>query len=244
MDQIKFDSPWNVETIEGVLNEVVTARGTQASLSAEIATKQDTLTLDEAPTQNSENFVNSGATYTGIKQESYWRVGTEITPYVPVTAEAITPGNATVRHPVEKKSTVLTLPDGVTTYTDADNTNGTLKDGNGVTKGTINLTTGELTCADATSGSTVTYNGANDMNEYVTPGVYYVGSGGNATIIANTPKNLAARVEIFPLWGSTRIVQRYYTYSSGELKYYMRGYNPSLQNPWGAWYEYAGTVVS
>lgn len=244
MDQIKFDSPWNVETIEGVLNEVVTARGTESSLSAKIGTKQDVLTLDEAPTQNSENFVTSGATYTGIKNESFWRVGVEITPYVTVTAEEITTGNATVRHPVKKSTTVLTLPDGVTTYTDADNDTGTLKDSGGNTVGSINLTTGVLTCANATVGSKITYDGANDMNDYVTPGVYYVGSGSYAGIITNTPKSLAARVEIFPLWGSTRIMQRYFTYSSGEAKYYMRGYNPSLQNPWGAWYEYGGTLVT
>lgn len=67
MEQIKFDSPWNVATIEGVLNEVVTARGSEASLSAKIATKQDTLTLDTEPTENSTNFVNSGAIYAALQ---------------------------------------------------------------------------------------------------------------------------------------------------------------------------------
>ena len=222
----------------------VTSGGVYSALTG----KQDTLTIgvnmDSEPVRDSLNTVTSGGVFSAVGNTSFWRVGVEIPPYVPVVNEDITTGNATVRHPVEKKSVVLTLPDGVTQYTDADNNNGVLKDGNGNTVGSIDLTTGVLSCSAATAGSKITYNGANSMDEFIIPGVYYVGSGGNATVINNTPKNLAARVEIFPLWGSTRIMQRYFTYSSGEAKYYMRGYNPSLGTPWGSWYEYAGTIVT
>ena len=40
-EQIKFNSPWNVATMESLFSEVVAARDGQASLSAELATKLD-----------------------------------------------------------------------------------------------------------------------------------------------------------------------------------------------------------
>lgn len=52
--------------IDAVLDEVVAARGDSASLSAEIATKQDVLTFDSVPTENSANPVTSGGVYSAV----------------------------------------------------------------------------------------------------------------------------------------------------------------------------------
>lgn len=52
--------------IDAILDEVVAARGDSASLSAEIATKQDALTFDSTPTENSTNPVTSGGVYSAV----------------------------------------------------------------------------------------------------------------------------------------------------------------------------------
>lgn len=79
-----------------------------------------------------------------------------------------------------------------------------------------------------------------DMNNYFTPGIYYVGSAANATNIDNTPVNLAARVEIVPLWGTGRALQRYITADSGIPIYYVRRYQNGV---WSGWYKFEGVAV-
>ena len=82
-----------------------------------------------------------------------------------------------------------------------------------------------------------------DMDNYTSPGVYYVGSAANASNIAHTPVNLAARVEVMPLWGTGRGVQKYYVYTGGVVTLYMRGFNTALGTPFGSWYKWEGVLV-
>lgn len=70
---------------DSILSEVETARGAEASLSAKIATKQDTLTFDPVPTASSTNPVASGGVWTpmaylvdsGAKNCANWNASTQ-----------------------------------------------------------------------------------------------------------------------------------------------------------------------
>ena len=79
-----------------------------------------------------------------------------------------------------------------------------------------------------------------DMDNYTTYGVYYVGSGANASTIDHTPVNFAARVEVVPLWGTGRLLQRYITADSGIPIYYVRRFQ---NNTWSQWYKFEGVQV-
>ena len=134
---------------------------TRSQVDTLLAGKENTLTFDAAPTQNSINPVESGGVYTAIAQMNFLRVGVQI------------PAN-------------------------------------------------------------------DDMDNYYTPGIYYVGSAANAATISNTPVSLAARVEIVPLWGTGRMLQRYITADSGVPIYYIRRYQNGV---WTGWYKFEGVAV-
>lgn len=74
--RVKFSSPWTVANIETELNGVKTARGS-GTLSQALAAKQDALTFDATPTENSTNPVYSGGVFTAIKSTLYG-IGTAI----------------------------------------------------------------------------------------------------------------------------------------------------------------------
>lgn len=61
-----YDLLHDGEEIDACVDEVVAARGTSASLGAEIATKQDALTFDSAPTADSSNPVTSAGIKTAV----------------------------------------------------------------------------------------------------------------------------------------------------------------------------------
>lgn len=68
------------EELDACVDEVVAARGSEASLSAKIETKQDTLTFDTAPTADSSNPVTSDGIKTALTNlySSIFGLGEEI----------------------------------------------------------------------------------------------------------------------------------------------------------------------
>ena len=52
--------------IDACIDDVDAAKGTSASLAAALATKQDALTFDSVPTENSTNPVTSGGIYDAV----------------------------------------------------------------------------------------------------------------------------------------------------------------------------------
>lgn len=71
-DQIKFNSPWAVATMEALFNDVVSAKGSAASLTAAMAAKQDLLTvgtnMDASPTDGHTTVpVTSDGVYDAIE---------------------------------------------------------------------------------------------------------------------------------------------------------------------------------
>ena len=197
-EQIKFNSPWTVANMEALFGEVVAARGTESSLSAKIATKQDNLGFVPAPED--------------------------------------------VLCPVEETSTATEVHNARSIF---------MRGGDllrALTKIEIGDTISELNTVETTIVNEIVFSsyfkvgteipkGA-DCNDYKQFGVFYVGSGANAETISHVPTNKAGRLEVFPLWGSTRLIQRYYTYTSNEAKYYLRGFNGTS---WGNWFLFSGT---
>lgn len=62
----------------------------------------------------------------------------------------------------------------------------------------------------------------NDLDAYFTPGVFYVGSAGNAQHITNTPYPAAGKLIVMPLWASTRLIQIYISVDLGVIRIHIR----------------------
>jgi hypothetical protein len=76
----KFVLSHDAQDIDDTIDEVQAARGSEASLSAKIATKQDTLTFDSTPTADSSNPVTSAGIKTALTNlySSIFGLGEEI----------------------------------------------------------------------------------------------------------------------------------------------------------------------
>ena len=77
-----------------------------------------------------------------------------------------------------------------------------------------------------------------DLNNYKTPGLYFIDSDGTATSVSNTPVNYGAVVEVLSL--RSNLIQRYMISGSGKI--YQRRYQYSA-DLWYGWYRFEGTAM-
>lgn len=187
-----------VSDMDGLFDELVAARGSSASLAAEIATKQDTLGFVPAPEDVLAPVEESTTAAEAHNARSIFMLGGDL-------LRALSK--------IEIGDTISAANAVETTIANEIVFSSYFKVGTEIPRGA-------------------------DLDDYKQFGVFYVGSGANAGDTSHTPTNKAGRVEVFPLWGSARLIQRYYTYTNSEAMYYLRGFNGTS---WGNWFLFSGT---
>jgi hypothetical protein len=95
-----------------------------------------------------------------------------------------------------------------------------------------------LVCLASVLGAGVSIPANSDLNDYKTPGKYYISSDSAAASINNTPVNYGSVIEV--LNGVNSLIQRFTPFGSDT--FYQRRFQTST-NTWYNWYKYEGTVL-